>query len=161
MEVKEIYNDGSEPKEVEINTLHAKPQDKTYRLSQSKHEIFGSNLSASLSPEFFQMIPLRLGSANYYQGVSLQLSNKGDGICYQSGSPSFVQGYRHDYYAHDCPMARPAPHHNKSNISTADTNRRNSRGINYTQAFFNLTIILTKQLNHVRYAIATVLLAFY
>ena len=60
-----------------------------------------------------------------------------------------------------CPMARPAPHHNKSNISTADTNRRNSRGINYTQAFFNLTIILTKQLNHVRYAIATVLLAFY
>ena len=79
VEVKEIYNDGSEPKEVEINTLHAKPQEKIYRLSQSKHDIFGGHLSASISPEFFQMIPLRLGSANYYQGVSLQLSNKGYG----------------------------------------------------------------------------------
>ena len=79
VEVKEVYNDGSEPKEVEINTLHAKSQDKIYRLSQSKYGIFDGNLSASISPEFFQMIPIRLGTANYYEGVQLQLSNKGYG----------------------------------------------------------------------------------
>ena len=79
VEVKEVYNDGSEAKEVEINTIHARPQEKTYRLTQSKYEIFGGNLSASISPEFFQMIPVRLGTANYYEGVQLQLSNKGYG----------------------------------------------------------------------------------
>ena len=42
VEVKEVYNDGSQPKEVEINTLHAQSQEKTYRLSQSQYAIFGS-----------------------------------------------------------------------------------------------------------------------
>ena len=79
VEVKEIYNDGSEPKVVEINTLHSQPQEKTYRLSQSKYEVFGANLSVAVTPEFFQIIPIRLGCANYYQGTALQLTNKGYG----------------------------------------------------------------------------------
>ena len=80
VEVKEIYNDGSDPKVVEINTLHSRPQEKTYRLSQSKHEIFGANMSVAVSPEFFQIIPIRLtGSTNYYEGTTLQLANKGYG----------------------------------------------------------------------------------
>lgn len=73
VEVKEVYNDGSQPRETEISTLNTESQAKTYRLSQSKYSVFGSNLTGCISPDFFQMAPIKLASTNY-QGTTLKLS---------------------------------------------------------------------------------------
>ena len=73
VEVKEVINNGSQPKEVEINTLHAESQEKTYRLSQSQYAVFGSNLTGCITADFFQMAPIKLSSVNY-NGTTLRLS---------------------------------------------------------------------------------------
>ena len=73
VEVKEVINNGSQPKEVEINTLHAQSQEKTYRLSQSRYAVFGGNLIGCISADFFQMAPIKLSSVNF-EGTTLRLS---------------------------------------------------------------------------------------
>ena len=72
-EVKQVFNDGTKPREVEINTLHAPSQSKTYRLSPSKYVVFGDKLSGYITPDFFQMVPINLAPSNY-EGTTLKLS---------------------------------------------------------------------------------------